>query len=123
MKTITNTTKSPRIDWLFGGNPNAIERQESEGQQELIKSSQLPRKINFPRGIDVKEKYESLGIKVVSNTHEDDLFFDVILPDGWQLKATDHSMWNNLIDNTGKIIATIFYKAAFYDRAAFVNFD
>ena len=32
-------------------------------------------------------------------------------------------MWNNLYDEKGRKRANFFYKAAFYDRDAFINFD
>jgi hypothetical protein len=51
----------------------------------------------------------------------DDLFQVVILPPGWKKEATSHSMWNNLVDDRGLVRATFFYKAAFYDRDAFLN--
>ena len=122
MKKITNTSANPNPEWLMGGNPNAIEKQESNGQMELVESSQLPKDIR-PLGLDAKEEYEKRGIEVISETEGDDLFFDVKLPSGWNLKPTEHSMWNNLVDENGKTVAAIFYKAAFYDRSSFLRFE
>lgn len=123
MNKTTNTEKEPKTEWLFGGNPHAIEEQESQGQQELVASQQLPRVCNSPRGINAAEQYHKMGIKVFTSSKGDDLFMGVKLPDGWKKEATDHSMWNNLVDDKGRIRATFFYKAAFYDRDAFVNFE
>jgi len=124
MNKITDTTKNPNPEWLGGGNPGAIEAQETAGQRELVNSSQLPIKVNSPYGIDIREKYQSMGILILDRKKDDDaLFYDVILPKDWKLTATDHSMWSNLIDDEGKIRANIFYKAAFYDRDAFINFE
>ena len=123
MKKTVNTEKEPRPEWLMGGNPNAIEIQEAEGQKELINSLQLPRKCNSPRGINASEQYHKMGIQVFTSSKGDDLFMGVKLPDGWKKEATDHSMWNNLLDDKGRVRATFFYKAAFYDRDAFVNFS
>jgi hypothetical protein len=127
-KKIAVTSNTPNPEWLFGVNPNAIEAQEKAGQEQLTRSKtegiiqQLPRKGNPYADVDVMEAYKKMGIEIVGETKGDNLFLDVKLPKGWQLKATDHSMWNNLIDNNGKIVATIFYKAAFYDRESFINF-
>ena len=33
--TISDTTKNPHPEWLFGLNPGAIEAQEEDGQREL----------------------------------------------------------------------------------------
>lgn len=119
---ITNTTNNVRQEWLMGGNPCAIEAQELQGQWELIESQQLPKECNSPSGINAIEQYSNMGIKVLTASKDDDLFLDVNLPNGWKKKATDHSMWSDLIDNKGRIRAAIFYKAAFYDRKSFINF-
>lgn len=50
----------------------------------------------------------------------DDLFVSVQLPDGWHKEPADHSMWSDLLDDRGRKRASIFYKAAFYDRDAFI---
>ncbi len=122
MKKTTNTVKTPNPEWLMGGNPNAILLQESEGQKELINSLQLPSKCNSPRGINAAEQYRKMGIVTFTGSKGDDLFLGVKLPDGWKKESIGHSMWNNLVDNEGRVRATFFYKAAFYDREAFVNF-
>lgn len=106
----------------MGGNPNAIEMQEIEGQKELIASLQLPRKCNYPKGLNACDQYHKMGIQVFTSSKGDDLFMGVKLPDGWRKEATDHPMWSDLIDCNGRIRANIFYKAAFYDRDSFVNF-
>ncbi len=123
MDKVTNTSKRPRLEWLMGGNPNAIEAQEAQGQKELVNSSQLPSKVNSPRGVNIEEQYALMGIKVIGKTQGDELFLDVELPNGWKKEATDHSMWNKLVDDNGRERASFFYKAAFYDRDAFVNFS
>jgi hypothetical protein len=121
--SITNTTKSPRIDWLFGGNPAAIEDQEAQGQTQLVSSSQLPAKINYGSKESAAEQYQKMGIKVIGPSNGDDLFLNVELPTGWKIEPTDHSMWSELRDNQGRKRAMIFYKAAFYDRDAFINLE
>jgi hypothetical protein len=68
-----------------------------------------------------RAKYERMGIEIIEEY--DDLFWSVKLPEGWEIRATDHTMWNELIDNKGRKRASFFYKAAFYDRDAFINFD
>lgn len=134
---------------MEGENPSkAIENQERRGQQSVVRNHRLPKKMNelsIPKeikwnGIEdymeweeknkivkqnnieyTKQQYEKMGI---TNIEEyDDLFWNVTLPEGWEIKATDHNMWNNLIDNNGRKRANFFYKAAFYDRDAFINFD
>jgi hypothetical protein len=124
-KKITNTAKAATLfmsTWLLGGNPAAIERQEAEGQQELLESFQLPTKLNtYSKMSDSIDIYTAMGIKVLSKTKDDDLFYDVELPHKWSIQPTEHTMWSNLIDDKNRIRANIFYKAAFYDRDAFIN--
>jgi len=128
MKKIKNTSYNP-FDILLGvmgGNnqSDAIERQEAEGQDDLVNSDQLPAKLNsYGTDNDPKEQYKKMGIKVIGQTEGDDLFLDVILPDGWRKEATDHSMWSKLVDHKGRTRASIFYKASFYDRDSFINFE
>lgn len=122
MEKVTNTAKKPRFEWLFGGNPNAIEAQEAQGQKELQNASQLPADPNDKR-IDIKEQYRHMGIKVIEQSNDDSLFFDVTLPEGWKIEPTNHSMWSDLVDNKDRKRASIFYKAAFYDRSAHINFN
>ena len=139
------------LDALFyameGKNPSqAIENQEKRGQQVVVRNCRLPIKTNggIPyecrfKGITndmdyderdsivndniinfTKQQYEKMGINIVAEY--DDLFYSVELPEGWRIEATGHSLWNNLFDNHGRKRATFFYKAAFYDRDAFINF-
>lgn len=127
MKT-RNTTKEIQDNPLLGllvamDGGRGIEEQEAQGQRQLVHSDQLPSKNNGYRKTSAKEQYEQMGIKVVGVTEGDPLFLDVELPEGWKKKSTGHSMWNELLDDKGRVRATFFYKAAFYDRDAFVNFN
>lgn len=115
MKSPVNTSKLDPAVILFGAmiNPGRhIEDMEAAGQQELVNSNVLPTEMNT----EVKETLESFGIKFLEQVPDDEIFTYVILPDGWLVKPTEHNMWTTLIDDTGKEIADIFYKAAFYDR-------
>lgn len=133
---------------MEGKDPSqAILDQEKRGQQEVVKFELLPKKMNdnsVPREIlykDItndmeykeqfkiqdmnnikytKEMYEKVGIEIICEN--DDLFYQVKLPEGWKVEATDHSMWNSVKDDKGRERISFFYKAAFYDRNAFSNF-
>lgn len=125
-----------------------IETQEKMGQIDMVKNQRLPKRTNinaipwdvFYQNVNdnmdykeredittqnnisyTREQYEKMGITIAGEY--DDLFWDVTLPAGWEIKATDHSMWNELFDDKGRKRASFFYKAAFYDRDAFINFD
>lgn len=107
-----------------GKNPSqAIENQERCGQQSVVENQLLPKRINDVScsNITAKEQYAKMGIVILEE--DDDLFYNVQLPNGWQIEATDHSMWNKLVDDKGRNRAKFFYKAAFYDRDAFINFS
>ncbi len=99
-------------------NPNGfIEAQEAQGQRGLVNSDTLPTNL---RG-NAREQLEAAGVKFGDVVEGDSLFQYVELPEGWEKRATSHSMWSELVDETGTVRATIFYKAAFYDRDAFLN--
>lgn len=95
----------------------AIEQSEKRGQSILVQSEVLPKKCNY----GTREQFENMGI--IFKEDADDLFVYVTLPDGWRKEKTDHAMWSKLIDNNGRERASIFYKAAFYDREAFLNIE
>lgn len=105
-----------------GGAPQMIEAQEARGQRDAVNSDQLPTKGLVGR--EERKVWEAMGIEILAEdtkTPEDNLFTFVKLPKGWKKKATDHAMWNNLVDDKGRVRGTFFYKAAFYDRDAFIR--
>jgi hypothetical protein len=97
--------------------PGAIERQEAQGQKSFVKSDTLPTDMSP----ECKAALESFGFKFVGEVPGDPLFQFVEFPPGWKKKPTDHSMWSELLDPTGKTVASIFYKAAFYDRGSHMH--
>lgn len=102
---------------ITGNSSNAIENQEKRGQSDFVNSEVLPKKCN---GCNRKQ-LENIGI--VFGKDADDIFVYVVLPNGWKKNPTDHSMWSNLVDDKGRKRASIFYKAAFYDRDAHISLD
>lgn len=105
---------------LMMATPGSIETSEANGQRELVESCQLPAKMPYKDRLYL----ESRGVvfpKEGSYSDGDRLFYDVTLPSGWKKQRTDHSMWSELIDEKGVKVASIFYKAAFYDRDAFLD--
>lgn len=116
---IKNTSRVSELDALLMliGGPGGIERSEAAGQRQLVTSSQLP-----SEGLTA-EQAKARGIAIKGTSSGDPLFVDVTLPDGWKVQPTDHAMWSILLDANGVKKASIFYKAAFYDRRAFINFE
>lgn len=90
---------------------------EKRGQDDLVRSAKLPRKCERC----TRQQLEQMGI--VFGEDIDDLFVAVVLPDGWKLQPTDHSMWSDLLDEKGRCRALVFFKAAFYDREAFISLE
>lgn len=97
---------------LVASTPGGIERQEAAGQKALVKSATLPKEINGA----TREQLTEIGFKFGDDV--DDIFVNCELPPGWGKRATDHSMHTGLLDERGRKRASIFYKAAFYDRRA-----
>jgi hypothetical protein len=105
-------------NFIAAATPGGIEAQEARGQQQFVNSATLPLKFNS----GTRQEMESMGVKYLERPGDPNaLFCPVDLPEGWKVEPTDHSMWSKLIDADGRERASIFYKAAFYDRDAFVN--
>jgi hypothetical protein len=102
---------------MCGDSSRAIEASEKRGQTRLVNSEVLPKKCNGC----TRQQLEKMGI--IFGADADDLFVYVTLPEGWSKKATDHDMWSKLLDNKGRECASIFYKAAFYDRDAHISLN
>lgn len=99
-------------NFIAASTPGGIERQEKEGQIEQSFQDTLP--------IDNRHRKEFEKLGFVFGEKADDLFENVRFPAGWRKSVTEHSMWTDLLDDRGHKRAAIFYKAAFYDRAAHV---
>lgn len=107
------------------GSSGSIEAMERRGSEQLVESDVLPSfgLVNFEQHEFLSGQrgwHEKVGIVVVGPVEGDPLFVFVTLPDGWKKELTDHDMWSRLIDDKGRVRANIFYKAASYDRRAYV---
>ncbi len=96
-------------DLLAAITPGGIERQEAAGQAAFVSNATLPKDCD-------REALKKCG--VIFGTDADELFVNVQLPAGWKKQATTNSMHSDLLDEKGRQRASIFYKAAFYDRRA-----
>ncbi len=102
---------------IVAATPGGIECQEAAGQKMLIESAQLP----IDMGSMTIERLEAIGFKIGGKI--DELFMQAELPPGWTKVASEHSMHSKLIDENGCERASVFYKAAFYDRRADITFN
>lgn len=91
--------------------PGGIERQEKAGQAALVASTEMPLELSPDR-----EAFEAVGFTFGEPI--DSVFMKATLPAGWKRVPTDHSMYSDILDETGKRRVEVFYKAAFYDRRA-----
>lgn len=101
----------------MSGETNVIEHMEAEGQQRAIRNIMMAKEMRPSR-----EEWEQLGF-VFTDIPGDDVLCSAVLPEGWSIKATDHSMWNEIIDENGMKRGSMFYKAAFYDRSAHMSLE
>lgn len=129
MAGIDNTTRrmaeDPLEQVLFiadgmatGGAESFILGQEARGQRQLVHSDRLPSDVRGDRA-----QWEALGFTFGEPDPDDPMFMPATLPDGWVKRPTDHSMWSVIADNLGRERVEVFYKAAFYDRSAFMRFN
>lgn len=96
---------------------DAILVQEAHGQAALCKSGQ---NVELPSDVSLSDRDILIkwGVQFGKTVENDRMFRYAVLPAGWSIKRTDHSMWSNLVDDRGVVRGNIFYKAAFYDRSA-----
>jgi hypothetical protein len=95
-----------------------VEAQEKRGQQQLIHSDRLPTVMHDPR-----EAFEAVGFTFGEPDPRDRLFAPATLPDRWKREGSDHAMWSYILDQLGRRRVSMFYKAAFYDRDAFMSLN
>jgi len=127
-RTVDNTAKQADenpalviLDAMVRGSGESILHLEAQGQHSFVGSDTLPSEIGRHSDYDEKAILEAAGIKFLGVVEGDDMFQYVEFPQDWKKMATDHSMWSKLVDDKGRERASIFYKAAFYDRSAFMS--
>lgn len=104
---------------IITGSPTSfIEAQEAAGQREMVNSDVIPTDM---RGEE--DEFTKLGFVLGDILDGDPMFRHATLPPGWKREGSGHAMWSYLIDSDGFRRAEIFYKAAFYDRSAFIRLN
>lgn len=130
MTEIKNTTRAMREDpaepllalaegMATGSASSFVERQEADGQRQLVNSDRLP----TDTGHDGDEPFLALGFTFGEPDERDPMFRAATLPAGWRREGSDHAMWSYIADEHGRRRVAIFYKAAFYDRSAFMRLE
>ena len=118
--TPENTARRDPSILLLGamaeGTSDYITGMEADGQRQLVGSTSLP---TDARPDDAA--FIAAGFTFGEPDPSDPLFRPATLPDGWAKQPTDHSMWSKIVDQYGRERVRIFYKAAFYDRDAFMR--
>jgi hypothetical protein len=96
---------------LVGGDPSdSVLAAEAAGAQSFVQSEVLPKD-------GVQEGVKAGLVEITGDA--DDLFCNVKLPEGWEKKSEARDPRHiALYDANGCVRASIFYKAAFYDRKA-----
>lgn len=109
-----NTASDPAETKLLAGmEAEGIYAQERQGQAQVLASTTLP-----TESYTDDSEFEALGFTFGAQVPGDPLFREATLPEGWSRKGTEHSMHSEIVDERGIVRASIFYKAAFYDRKA-----
>lgn len=114
MMSIEDTSKLGLV-WPF--DPAQIEQQERRGAEEMADADVLPVEVRD----DPLAAYEALGFIFGEPLGEDPLFRQASLPPGWSRRRTGHDMWTEIVDERGARRVDISYKAACYDRRAFMR--
>lgn len=126
---IENTSKRDPLLHLAGilaeGQDGYNTGMEAAGQRQVVHSDLVPTDMGWPRDrhteADVQAEYEALGFVFGDVVDGDPLFRHATLPEGWCRAGTSHSMHSDIVDERGIRRASIFYKAASYDRRAHMD--
>lgn len=113
MRAIPGVVVGAAVNMEFQEKSSLIVAQEARGQAEMELSDTLP-----TRGL--RSLIES-GAQITTGAQPDRLLTLVRLPDGWSKRRTDHHLYTDLLDEKGRKRASIFFKASFHDRDAFVT--
>jgi hypothetical protein len=97
--------------------PGAIEEMEREGKAQLLNSDRLPADVRD------REAFEALGFTFGEPDQDDPMFMPATFPPGWRREGSNHAMWSYIVDEFGRHRVAVFYKAAFYDRRAFMRLE
>lgn len=103
-----------------GGSDRYIMETERAGQSQLVHSDRLPTEVQSDGG---DAPFLALGFTFGEADKGDTLFRPATLPAGWKREGSDHAMWSYIADQHGRHRVAIFYKAAFYDRSAFMSLE
>ena len=95
-----------------------VEVTERQGAAEVVASSVIPTEM---QGVD-DAALVALGFVLGPVCEDDPLFRAVTLPDGWsRVSGGGAGYWTFLVDPAGRRRFVLFYKAAFYDRRAYLE--
>ena len=108
--------KEPKEMALLDGLVGDLNLANERGAANFRREDVLPAKL---RGVTVEELKE-LGFEVGELVDGDPLFRQAKLPESWTKDAGNH-YWTYILDEKGTQRFSVFYKAAFYDRDAFMN--
>lgn len=109
------------LDLIECMTPDGIQRAEAAGQSTLVAHrDRLPvaGTVDSPAA---RAKWEAAGFVFGDPIREPGrptVFVACTFPAGWELRATDHSMWSDLLGPDGRKRASVFFKAAAHDYAA-----
>ncbi len=107
------------LDAIVQGSGRSIEGEEARGQEELVQSESIPTQM---RSEGMEEKLKELGFELGEVDESDPLFRSCKLPQDWKREASGHRLWSYIVDERGFRRISISYKAAYYDRRAFMSF-
>lgn len=94
-----------------GNASEGLKTVQSAEQSRVRNSSRLPRDMRPSQAA-----FEALGFTFTDIG--DDVLFEAILPECWSTQETPGSsiLWENLVDDKGRVRGNYCYKGVFYDR-------
>lgn len=99
------------IGMSTGNGSEGLETVQNAEQNRVKNSTRLPKEMNPNQAA-----FEALGFTF--NDIGDDILCEATLPEGWKTVETPGSsiLWENLVDDKGRVRGNYCYKGALYDR-------
>ena len=104
------------IGMSSGNASEGLEAVQNAMQNRVKNSNRLPRDMRPSQAA-----FEALGFTFTDI--DDDVLFEATLPEGWSTQETPGSsiLWENLVDNKGRIRGSYCYKGTPYNQSGYMS--
>lgn len=103
-------------------NGRSILAQEARGTREVASASGTRLPVEGTSTLEDQDRCHAVGIRLGPKVPGDPIFREAQLPEGWTTQPSrEDSRTTNIVDANGHVRGYIWYKAASYDRRAYLR--